>query len=266
MKYKGLIITLIIILLVLIFGLSAFLVIALKSGANFKNGMFNISSDNTNIIYDKEFDLENIKNINIQQDAGKIKIIENSDNFIKVVLYGENESDVKVELNNEKLNIESKHSTRSFNFFNFNITTNDIIIYIPSGYSNEIKIKNNYGNCEIEDLENVTINIDSDAGNIELGKIKNALLKSSCGNIKINEVLNKCDIDNNCGNIKIGTMNIQENSTIKADLGNIEINNTNDIFIDADVDLGKIKINKNDKSSDIVLKIEADCGNVTINN
>ena len=146
MKYKGLIITLIIILLILIFGLSAFLVIALKSGANFKNGMFNISSDNTNIIYDKEFDLENIKNINIQQDAGKIKIKETSDNFIKVVLYGENESDVKVELNNEKLNIESKHSTRSFNFFNFNITTNDIIIYIPSGYSNEIKIKNNYGN------------------------------------------------------------------------------------------------------------------------
>ena len=99
-----------------------------------------------------------------------------------------------------------------------------------------------------------------------MGKIKNALLKSSCGNIKINEVLNKCDIDNNCGNIKIGTMNIQENSKIKADLGNIEINNTNNIFIDADVDLGKIKINKNDKNSDIILKVECDCGNVTINN
>lgn len=266
MKYKGLIITLIILLLILIFGLSAFLVIALKSGVNFKNGMFNISSNNTNIIYEKEFGLENIKNINIQQDAGDIKIKETSDNFIKVVLYGENESDAKVELNNEKLNINSTHRTKKFIFFNFNITTNDIIIYIPSSYSNEIKIRNNYGNCEIEDLENATINIDSDAGNVELGKIKNANLKSDCGNIKIDEILNKCDIKNSCGNIKIDTMNIQENSKIKADLGNIEINNTNNIFIDADVDLGKIKINNNNKNSDIVLKIKCDCGNVTINN
>lgn len=59
---------------------------------------------------------------------------------------------------------------------------------------------------------------------------------------------------------------IRENSNIKSDYGNIEINNTNDIYIDAEVDLGKTKINKNNRNAEIVLKLECDCGNITINN
>ena len=78
--------------------------------------------------------------------------------------------------------------------------------------------------------------------------------------------MNKCDIKADCGNVEVDTISIKENSTIKADLGNIDINNTNDIYIDADVDLGKTNINKSNRNSEIILKINCDCGNVTINN
>ena len=266
MKNKGLIITLIILLSIIIFFLVMLLVMYLKGGMSFKNGIFSIGSKSTNIIYDKQFELEDIKDIGIKQDAGDIIIKESENDSIKVVLYGENEGDAQVELNNGKLTIDNTHNRRSFVFFNFGVTKNDIIIYVPSNYSNNVKINNDYGECKITDLENATINIDCDCGNVEIGKIKNAIIKCDYGNIEIKEIMNKCDIKADCGNIQIDTISIKENSSIKADLGNIDINNTNDIYIDADVDLGKTNLNKNNRNASVTLKVNCDCGNVTINN
>lgn len=266
MKNKGLIITLIILLSIIIFFLVMFLVMSLNGKMDFKNGIFSIGSKSINIIYDKQFELEDIKDIDIKQDAGDIIIKESENDNIKVVLYGENEEDAQVELNNGKLSIDNTYRRKSFVFFNFGVTTNDIIIYMPSNYSNEIKVKNDYGKCEMTDLENATVNIDCNAGNVELGKIKNATLKCDYGNIEIKEILNKCDIKANCGNIKIDKISIRENSNIKADLGDVDINSTNDIYIDADVELGKTNINKNNRNAETTLKINCDCGNVTINN
>lgn len=266
MKNKGVIITLIILLSIIIFFLVIFLVMYLKGDINFENRTLSIGSKSTNIIYDKQFELKDINRIDIKQDAGDVIIKENAENYIKVVLYGENEMNAQVEINNGNLNIDNTHHRKSFVFLNFGVTSNDIIIYIPSSYSNEIKVKNDYGKCEVENLENATADIGCDAGNIELGKIKNAILKCDYGNIEVKEIMNKCDIRADCGNIKIDTANIKENSNIIADLGNVEINNTNDIYIDTDVDLGKTNINKNNRNADITLKIKCDCGNITINN
>lgn len=78
--------------------------------------------------------------------------------------------------------------------------------------------------------------------------------------------MNKCDIEADCGNVKIDTLSIKEDSSIKADLGNVDINNANDIYIDANVDLGSANINKNNRNAEITLKVHCNCGNVTINN
>lgn len=266
MKNKGFIITLIILLSIIVFFLVMFLVMSLKGGTNFRNGIFSIGSKSTNIIYDKQFELENIKNIAIKQDAGDVIVKESEGDYIQVVLYGENERDAQVELNSGKLSIDNTHQRRSFVFFNFGVAKNDIIIYIPSNYENEIKVNNDYGKCEMANFENATVNIDCNAGDVELGKIKNAVLKCDYGNIDIKEILNKCDIEADCGNVKIDTLSIKEDSSIKADLGNVDINNANDIYIDANVDLGNANINKNNRNAEITLKVHCNCGNVTINN
>ena len=103
-------------------------------------------------------------------------------------------------------------------------------------------------------------------GNVNLGKIKNATIECSYGEIKIEEVLNKCEIEADCGNVDIDRLWINENSSIKAELGNIDINETSDIYIDANVDLGKTNIGKNNRSSNIVLKLVCDCGNINVRN
>lgn len=266
MKNKGLIMALIILFSIIIFFLVMFLVMCLKGGTNFENGIFSTHTKSTNIIYDNQFKLEDIKDIDIKQDAGDIIIKESENDSIKVVLYGESEENAQVELNDGKLSVDNTHKRRSFIFFDFGVIKNDIIIYVPYSYSNNIKINNDYGECKITDLENTTVNIDCDCGNVELGKIKNAIVKCDYGNIEINEIMNKCDIKADCGNIKIDKVSIKEDSSIKADFGNVDINSTNDIYIDADVDLGKTNINKNNRNAEITLKINCDCGNVDINN
>jgi len=57
----------------------------------------------------------------------------------------------------------------------FNNYINDIIVYIPKNYDKTIEIDLDYGNVNVVDLENATINIKEDCGNIILGKIKNVM-------------------------------------------------------------------------------------------
>lgn len=194
MKNKGLIIMTIILLSIITLFLTIFLVIYLKGGKNFKGITLGLGAKSSKMIYDNEFDIESISRINIKQDAGNIIIKETSNSNIQVELYGDDEADAQVNLHNSELNIDNTHKKVRF----FGGTKNDIIIYIPATYSNEINVKNNYGECEIGDLENATIIADCDAGNVELGKIKNATIKCDYGNVEIKEVLNKCDIKANC--------------------------------------------------------------------
>ncbi len=265
MKNKGLIITLIILLSIIIFFLVLFLVTCLRGEKNFISTLISFGSKSTKVIFDEQFELKDIQNIKIKQDAGDVIFKETEDDYIQVVIYGENENDAQVDLSSGKLNIDYSNK-KSLQFFNFGVRRNDIIVYIPSNYSNEIEIKNNYGKCEMIDLENAIVNIDCDAGDVELGKVRNAIIKCNCGNIEIKEILNKCDIKADCGNIKIDKISIQEDSIINADLGDVYISSTNDIYIDTDVELGKTSINKNNRKAEITLKINCDCGNITIDN
>ena len=258
MKNKSLIITLIIIISIIIVLLVMFLIMALI-------GFDNFISNSSNIIFEEQFETKDIKKIDINQDAGNIIFKQSTDDFIQVAIYGENKDEVKVDLKNSELEIDYTHKN-NVEIFNFIDKKSEIIIYVPSDFLEEINIENNYGNIKIIDLENITVNINSDSGDIQLGKVKNANIKNNYGNIDVKEILNKCDIEADCGNIKIDKVKIQENSLIKANLGNITINNTNDIYIDAEVDLGTLNINKNNRAAEIILKIHNDCGNIEINN
>ena len=259
MKNKGIIIALIILLSIIIFFLVMFLVIVLTG----KKTLFFGIKKSTNIIFDKTYSLEDINNIDIRQDTGDVIFRETTEDNIQVIIYGENKTDVDVNFNQNGLSIDNTHN-KKFVFLNFGVIAKDIVVYIPSTYNKTIKIKNDCGNCEMLDLENATVDIDCDCGNVKLGKVKNVTVKCDLGDTEIKEVLNKCDIRADCGDIEIDTISIEEDSTIKAELGNVDINKTDDIYIESEVDLGKTKIFQNNRNSEITLKINCDCGNVTV--
>ena len=73
-------------------------------------------------------------------------------------------------------------------------------------------------------------------------------------------------MENDCGDIEVNNINLNKNSYIKDEYGDIKIGNTNELYIDAKTNLGKVKIKNNYHKSDITLKIENDCGDIEVNN
>ena len=225
--------------------------------------MISFGSKNKNIIFNKTFTLENIESIDIMQTAGDILFKENSSDNLEVVIYGDNANEVEASMNNNKLSIDHRQKHR-FILFGLGNIKNDIIVYIPSSYKNSIKIRNDFGNFEMDNFETASIDVDCNAGNVEVGKVKNANIQCDLGKVEISEVLNKCNVEVDSGNVKIDKLSIQENSFIRADLGNVTIGEVNDIYVDAKVDLGNSTVNGSNRSSNITLKIECDCGNISV--
>lgn len=262
MKNKGIIIALIVLLIIIIIGLIGLLVFSINGGINFSKGFMNIEKRSDTIIFDKYYETVDINSLEIISDAGDVSFEKTSEENIRIQVYGKNSEDVKVNTLENKIKLECKSNKKSW--FNFNFYKNDIVVYVPESYLGEIKVQNDYGNVEMGSFENTTIDVKSDCGNIEIEKAKNVTIKCDYGNVEIDTILNKCDIKSDCGNIEIEEAVLKENSIIKSDLGNVEIKKINDIHIDTEVDLGKTDIKQNNRASNVTLKIEADCGNITI--
>ena len=260
MRNKTGIIFLLILLSIIIFSLTMFLVRYLCGGENNKMSW---GMKNKNVIFNKSYTLEEIQDIDIKQDVGDIIFKETSSDKAEVIIYGENENDIDVKWNDDKLLIDYYRKNRFF-FFNFWVTKSDIVIYLPAKYDGNITIKNDLGNCEIADFENSSIDVNCNAGDVKVGKVKNANIRCDLGKVEASGILNSCNILVESGNIKIDRLSIQEDSFIKADLGNVTIREVNDIYVDAKVDLGSSTVNESNRSSDITLKIECDCGNISV--
>ncbi len=264
MKNKGWIIAMIIFWIILIIFLIAFLSYVILNNTNIPIGIYN-TSNNSEIICNENYDLEFINNIEILVSAGKLKIEENTDDQkVKVLVYGEQNRQIDVSVDNGKLKIDNTKSKRVV--FSFNNHIDEITVYLPRNYNKEINVKSDYGNVDMIDLENATINIEESCGDINLGKVKNLQIDSDYGSIDVDTVLNKLDIEIDCGDLKIKNIELKENSKIKNDLGDVKIGNTNDIYIDANVDLGEYKINKNNRYAESTLKIDVNCGDIKVEN
>mgnify|MGYP001049914978 FL=1 len=267
MRNKSLIITLIVLLSIIAILLTVFLVLAIL-GVEFpffSNN--NFREINKNIIFEQNFEPEHIDKIDIISDCGDIKILENSENNIKVTIYGRNDRSLKdINFSNEEGILKFEIRGMSNKIINFGFSENDIVIYAPKEIIKEIEIKSSYGDIEIGEFENALVDLKQDCGDIDIVKIQNAIIKSSYGDVKITSLLNKCDIDLSCGDIKIENLRINEDSIIKNDLGDIKIEKTNDIFIDGKTDLGDEKIENNNRHSEITLTLKNSCGDIKVNN
>ena len=295
MKNKSLIILLITLLSIIVIALVVFMINVLNGNFNFRN--FNFSHKVSNeLVLDKVYDTA-FNKIKIKANASDIYVKESTNSEVRVIIYGDKEKN-SVHINNDELIIESKED--SCKGFCFNIKIAKIEIYVPNTNKGIIEVENNYGDVDIdkflnsdikidEDCGDVTVlgannvditndygnivleqanvaNIKSSAGDIKIDTINDIILKNDYGNVEVNKVNNYLNMKTDYGDIKIKNINIQKDSYIKNDFGNIEIGYTNEIYINADTDLGNVEINNNYQKSDITLKIENDCGDIEVDN
>ena len=295
MKNKGLIITLISILSLL--AIAFIVLMILLMNGKIKTHFFNFSNKvSTELIMDETYE-NNFTKININVSTSDVNILVANDDKIRVVVYGDKERlDIKDET--QELYILFKEK-KCFGFC-FNITKNKVDVYVPKNYDKDILVNNDYGNIEISEFKDANIEVNEDCGDVHIGAGNNVTVDNSYGDIKIDKankidvkesagdvkvgtvsiaqiennfgdiiienVTSSLDISDDCGYIKINSVNLEKDSKIVNNFGDIKIGSTNDIYIDAKTDLGSVKINNNNHKSDVTLKLENDCGDIKVNN
>ena len=258
MNKKAFIISLSVAFIMLVcIGITAFVIV--------KNGD-KIASINLNykvskrIISDEEYDI-NFDKLNVITDASKIEIKNADSDKVRVVVYS-NKDNLKIKKeDNLSININNMKKCK---LFCINVTIPRVVIYLPNDFNNKINIENKLGDIEIDNINKV--NIKNKLGDIKIDSVDNATINNDLGDIQINKVNKYLKIKENMGDVKITKINLTKDSTIYNELGDIKIGNTNEIYIDATVDLGDIKINNNYRKSDIVLKIKNDMGDIKVDN
>lgn len=333
MKNKGAKITLIIILVILVIALINFMIYAMVN----KNGEFKLSligfGDNTAMIFEKEYNPEELNNINVDVSSSNVKIEKADIDKIKITAYGEKEDKIKEVMNENELSI-TKENTKIFIFTMLYWCREEIIIQVPNNCDEEFNIKTSSGDIIVPDLEGDNIQLKTASGKIQCGNINNGnietssgdiligngnevTLKASSGNIKagdfnklsaeassgdieigtisedakvktasgiitlnganklkaeaisgdikINSIENNCEISSTSGNIIVDRANINENSFIKTNSGNVVINNKNDIYVETETTSGDADVQNNNRMSEIVLDITTTSGNIKVN-
>lgn len=294
MKNRAAIIIAIVFLSLTALALAAFLVFFLEGGNfNFFRGKYRVSNT---LVLDNYYEL-NFEKLNIDADASDIYVYDTEEERVRVVIYGD-EDLTSVKNDNRELNIRSE-SKKCIGFC-FNFESAKIEIYLPKVYSKKITIVNKYGDVEVENFELAEIEIEEKCGNIDVKKAKelvidndygdtsigevrvakvmesagnvsigiasHAEIKNKYGNIEIDKIDEYANIEDNCGDIRIKELLITQNSHIQNDLGNIEIGNTGNIYIEAKTHLGDTKIRNNYRDSEVTLNIENNCGDIRVEN
>lgn len=273
MKNKGLLITVIVLLSVIVVLLLGFMVYSLAGNTLSFGVVPRVAGE---VIFDNSF--EGVTDIDVISDCGDISFKENNDGKVHVIAYGENERDITVNFSDGKLTIDYPQKQR---LFNWNVVKNNIVISLPSDYENNIKIEADYGNVEMCALPKASIIADCDYGNIAIEEVKTADISNNCGNVNIKKaetakvdvdygrleigtVTHRCDLYNDCGDILVESLLITEDSTISDEYGKITVRNAPGVCVDAKTDLGKLNINQNDPKADVTLTITNDCGDVNV--
>lgn len=292
MKNNIIKISMIILLTIIVICLIVFMINVINNQNGFRV-FFKSHKTSEELVINENYD-NNFDKISIESKASNVYVYSTEENEIKLKYYGiKDEASISTE--NNVLKVSTFENNK---FFNTKVSKTEI--YVPKTYDKLIEIKNNYGNVEIGEFKNSTINIEEDYGNVKvenakdittqnnygdisLGDAESATLNESCGDIKIKKVdkvivenkygdividnvEHSLQIEDNCGDVEIKNINLKEDSYIKNNLGDIKILNTNEIYFDAKTNLGDTKINNNYNKSEITLKIQNDCGNIEINN
>jgi len=233
MANKGVKIFLIVILTVIAIILINFMVVKIAN-KDYKVAFFSIGNK-TEKIFEEEYDINEIKNINVSASSSNVKFIEGSQEKVKVTAYGSKDESINAKLDGDTLDIKKENKVIHI-FMLFAWYKEEIIVELPKDFEGNIKTVVSSGSIEVMDLDNTNLTLGATSGSIHCGNMKNGDIKTSSGNIYVgsgNEVnlratsggikaenINKGTVNTTSGSIKIETL---EKGEVKASSGSVLI-------------------------------------------
>ena len=195
--------------------------------------------DRTKKIEDRNY--KEINKVIIDADTSDINIYKSKDESVRVVAYGTAKDEVQIIEGSKYLTINKKTSKKTC-FLN---CKNEIDVYVP------------------EDFDRLEIKVEEGNINVDKVTVKNIVANTELGNISIYKTEN-VDLTSNTGNIYINIIKATNNSSIKTDVGNINITNTSNLKLEAKSETGSVVIPVIKEDQDFTLKIESKVGNIDI--
>ena len=276
MKNKSIIIILIIVLSILTLSLTAFMFFILIKGTNI-NFIFNRKSE---IIYEESYNIEDIEELKITTISSDINFKSSTDGKVKVIVYGDEYNDLKVNLDNSTLNID--YDLKNSFCLGFCYQNDRVIVYIPENFDKKLNITTTSGdtlgiNLINANLDLVTVsgdvqinsinetNITTTSGEILINKVSDLKIKTISGDIEIDSITNKLNIETISGDIEINNLTLTNNSKIKTTSGDVEIDRTENVYIDTTTTSGDVKVKDNDRKAEYDLTIKTTSGDIEVN-
>ena len=274
---KGLGITLITLLSILVVTIIGAMVYVIVNGKDLSFKVFSFDSNySTKLVAEEEFE---IKDLDIDSSVGDVLIETKDTEKVKVEIYSNRVKEYKLESKDDKIIVKFDEKNSGFSFFG---KSSVIKIYVPTGYEKNIKAVMNVGDLKIANLKKANLDVVSKVGDIKVKGIKKAkvnsttgdvkitnvedlTVKAKTGDVKVEKVTKVIKVDSATGDVKIQNAIITENSSIKSKIGDVKINNINDgVYVDAHTNIGDEKIKHNDRKAEIELKIESDIGDIKV--
>ena len=232
-----------------------------QNGFNF-NKTFGIGVSEK-LVEEKELTI--IKEIDIKFNTSDIEIKPSEDNAIKVAIYSDRDGEhsiteeeggiVKVSINEKKLKFWKR-------LFNHRISR--VLVYLPKDFEGKINIDGDVGDINIGDYNYSLITAKLNVGDIYIDGAKEANIDLDVGSVKLKNAYSNFNIKVDTGNVRMKEATVLKDSTIDVNIGDVRIEQTNEVKIETKVDVGKEEVTKNYDDKEITLKITVNVGNITV--
>lgn len=247
---KGLTITLITLLSILLVGVIGGMIFLMNTNFDFSNFNIGISSQSKKLVEEKE--ITNIKDFNIESEVADIYIENSESSTIKVELYSDDAKEYEITELNDQIKVVLKEKS-SFKLFK---KTPVIKIYAPKTYNKLFTINERTGDIKISEFENADLDINLTTGDTEVKSINDVNIKFTTGDIEIRNA-NNVKLDGTTGDIEVGKV---KSLTSKITTGDVNVDIVDNIK--TNIKTGDIEINTINNSCELT----STTGDIEINN
>ena len=229
------------------------------------------------LAYEKIYDV-NFQEIQVDASLGDIEVLPSNDEMVHVLIYSDR----------DLFDVDSTSSNLSIVFreeegFHFSLPrSKDLIkIYVPDSTKSSFLLLSDYGDIRVKEFSNASfdvtanmgdisvlkakkVEVDNDMGDVTIGSVRNLKVIQDMGDLEVDTVSSKLSIESDMGDVFLKDVSLKYNSKIISNLGNVEIENISNAYVDTKVDLGEVDIRDNNREAPYTLTIQSDMGDITV--
>ena len=213
------------------------------------------------LIFNKEYTLDEIKEISINTQSTDIYIEEAKNDMFEVKIYDLKKNKFTVNNENGILNIEQ---TKNSVCIGICMGVNKIVIKAPKAYVGKFNIKSRSSDITSKLKTENDYEIDLTSGDIDILNAKSIVGKTTSGDLEIGNLSSYIKFKATSGDIEIDHFDVNKNSSIETTSGDVEIDELTNAYVYAKATSGDIKVNS-DRYAKYEVNIKVTSGDIDVN-